>query len=146
MLTSSSLESFWQNLGPQLLWVPSREQIRQTWPDLAVLVTFLRFFNAVKEYSLRAFDCGLAHVATAAGSRVSSGGGGVKFTHPQWGAFGRRPQWVKLKDIEPFAFIGIHACPTLAFVIMYCGLSRWNSDITYLSNFVSQNHPYCIRS
>ena len=56
------------------------------------LVTLFSF----KKYSLRGFHCRLAHLATAAGSRVSRSvcvvvvGGGV-FT-PQRGAFGWRPQ------------------------------------------------------
>ena len=48
------------------------------WPDPDLACDLLKIFNSLIKYSLRAFDCRLAHLAkvTVAGLRVSKGGGG----------------------------------------------------------------------
>ena len=57
----------------------TKSNIFGLWPDLELNCDLCKiFFLFIKTYS-RAFDCRLAYLATAAGWRVS-GGGGVKFT------------------------------------------------------------------
>ena len=93
-------EALLQSLGLQLLLVLSREPIRRkvtilTFDLTWTLLGFFIFFNSLKKYSLRAFDCRLAHLTTAAGSRVRRGGGGNIYPRvgEGGGAFGLRPQW-----------------------------------------------------
>ena len=61
------------------------------WPDLDLTWIFY-IFNSLKKYSLRAFDCRLAHLTTAAGSRVRRGGGGVYLPPGGGGGGGVRPE------------------------------------------------------
>ena len=86
-------EALLQSLGLQLLLVLSREPIRRkvtilTFDLTWTLLVFFIFFNSLKKYSLRAFDCRLAHLTTAAGSRVRRGGGGCNI-YPRVGEGGR---------------------------------------------------------
>ena len=62
---------------------PIRRKVTILTLDLALtsLVTFKGFFNSLKRYLLRAFDCRLAHLARAILYRELAGGGGI-FTLP----------------------------------------------------------------
>ena len=74
-----SWEVYWQNLGYQLLLVPSQKLIRWKVTILTFDLTLtnmwsFKFFKLLKKYSSTAFVCRLAHLATATRSWVRQGG------------------------------------------------------------------------